>query len=78
MFKRGISIALVKRAISEGETIKVYADDKPFPSKLNLLSEGDLNLHVVYAEDSVNKSYIIITAYYPDPAIWDKGFKIKK
>ena len=78
IFKRAISIAIVKRAVLEGETIKVYEDDRPYPSKLNLLSEGDLYLHVVFAEDSVNNSYIVITAYYPDPVLWDAGFKIKK
>jgi len=36
MFKRNISVEQVKYAILNGEEIRSYPDDKPYPSKLLL------------------------------------------
>jgi hypothetical protein len=78
MFKRNISVNLVKHAIMHGEEIKTYPDDKPYPSKLLLIFENKLPLHVVIAENSDNKEIIVITAYIPEVDSWHTDFKSKK
>jgi len=74
---RGIYIADIKNCIMTGEIIRQYEDDKPFPSCLLLgLDIGKKRLHVVV---SLNEGFVhVITAYYPDPEIWDADFKTKK
>ena len=78
IFKRDISIDLIKLAISEGELIKDYPDDKPYPSKLLLYFQSGMPLHIVIAENKVDNQIILITAYIPDVEIWDSDFKTKK
>ena len=78
MFKRNISVEQVKLTIIQGEEIKLYPDDKPYPSKLLLFIENDVPLHVVTAENVHNNEIIIITAYIPEPDIWTEDFKTKR
>lgn len=78
IFKRNISIEYIKKTVLEGETIKAYDSDTPYPSKLNLLIQNNIPLHVVFAINMIEKQYIIITAYHPDSDIWDTDFKTKK
>lgn len=74
---RGIHFADVKNCIMTGDIIRQYEDDTPFPSCLLLgLDIGNRRLHVVV---SLNEGYVhIITAYYPDPEIWNEDFKTKR
>jgi hypothetical protein len=63
-----------------GETIESYANDKPFPSFLNLgWATGMVNypIHVVAAKDNEERIHII-TAYKPSSFRWDTSFKIRK
>ena len=78
MFKRDISIEQVKYAIINGEEIRSYPDDKPYPGKLLLAFENDLPLHVVIAQNSAENKNIVITAYYPDSNIWIENFKTRR
>lgn len=78
MFKRKISIERVKHAIENGEEIKNYPDDKPYPSVLVLAYKNELPLHVVIAKNYDEHKNIIITAYYPDPVIWAEDFKTRR
>ena len=65
---------VIKRC--NGEIIKQYEDDKPFPSCLLLgMSVNDRYLHVV-ASDTINLH--IITAYYPNVDEWEPDFKTRK
>lgn len=77
MFERSISKEDVRHVIDNGEIIREYLDDKPFPSRLMLGWRGNRPLHVVAADDDIDQT-IIITAYEPDPAIWEPDFKNKK
>ena len=75
MEERGINRPLILRAIMQGEIIKQYLDDKPYPSCL-ISCTNDALLHVVLSV-SDSKVYII-TAYIPDEVIWNPDFKSKK
>ena len=77
MFERRISVDDVRTAITHGEAIQTYPDDKPYPSRLLLGWIGARPLHVVVAEDSEDGILIVVTAYEPDPIQWDAGFKRK-
>ena len=74
---RGISVADIINAIAYGEIIRKYEDDLPLPSCLVLGKSLNGNpIHVVISHD--NEFIYLITAYYPDPELWDEGFKNKK
>ena len=77
LIERGINAKDIISGIDTGEVIKQYEDDLPFPSCLLMgYSEKNKPLHIVVSYDG---EYIhLITAYYPNPDIWDNGFKIKK
>lgn len=55
-----------------------YPEEQPYPSRLVLGYVNDRPIHVVVAEDKSNDRCIIITAYEPDPALWESGFERKK
>lgn len=75
--ERSIKVDDIEKAIMTGEIIKQYPDDKPFPSCLILgISTKNKYLHVVVGSDGNYLS--IITAYYPDPKLWNADFKSKK
>ena len=78
MFKRNISVDQVKQVIEIGETIADYPTDKPYPSCLMFAYTGNRPIHIVVGNDEENSRCIIITAYEPDPTIWEPGFKLKR
>ncbi len=58
-------------SVLHGEIIKVYPNDKPYPSCLifgNTFS-GD-PVHSVWAYNRQNKWAVVITVYRPDPELW--------
>ena len=73
MFERAITPTQVKEAILKGETIESYPDDLPCPSRL-MLWRSIPPLHVVVAQDLESRTRIVITAYYPDAALWSEDF----
>lgn len=77
MFKRNIQITEVELVLNSGIIIQNYPDDKPFPSCLILGFADGKPIHLVVAFNKPEASCIIVTAYQPDPKIWDKDFKIK-
>ena len=73
---RKISIQDIYSAIGNGETIKQYPDDKPYPSCLVLgFTSQNKPLHFVCSIG--NNTLYLITAYYPDEEQWDDSFKFK-
>lgn len=72
MAQRKISVSDVRTIINEGTVIKEYTDDMPYPSKLVLGFLGLRPIHVVYSE--LEAVIIIISAYEPDPEMWEPGF----
>lgn len=77
LVERGISVNDIIRCIDTGEIIKQYEDDKPFPSCLILgVAIDEEYIHVVVSHDS--EWIYLITAYHPDPDVWDPDFKTRK
>lgn len=77
LIERGISVNDIIRCIDTGEIIKQYENDKPFPSCLILGASIDGEyIHVVVSHDS--EWIYLITAYYPDPDIWEADFKTRR
>jgi hypothetical protein len=73
LYERGISYDSVIAAIRNGEIIKEYPDDYPFPSCL-ISAAGPL--HVVCGLG--NGQVFIITSYTPDSGMWEPDYKTRK
>ena len=78
MFERGLSVEDVRAVLASGETIADYPDDTPYPSRLVLGFQGARALHVVAAYNAIDDETIIVTAYEPDPGVWEADFRRKK
>ncbi len=78
MFERGITIVSVKNALSYGEVVEDYPDDRPYPSALILGFVEDDPLHVVVAYDSLSQYCMVITAYNPDTEHFEDDFRTRK
>jgi Domain of unknown function (DUF4258) len=78
MFARRISDADVEIAINRGTIIESYPDDTPFASYLVLDCIDACPIHVVYSIDESTNIIYVITAYNPDPGIWENNFSVRK
>ncbi|MEO5673794.1 MAG: DUF4258 domain-containing protein [Chitinophagales bacterium] len=78
MFARSVTLEEVKEAITNGEIIKSYPEDIPYPSFLLLKIVDEKVLHVVVAKNPGDDSCILITVYEPDEKIWSDDFKSKR
>jgi hypothetical protein len=77
MFERGISDEDIREILSAGETIAHYPDDRPYPSQLLLGWIDNKPTHILTAETD-NGETIIVTAYHPEPTLWEDNFKRKR
>ncbi|MCF6209531.1 MAG: DUF4258 domain-containing protein [Gammaproteobacteria bacterium] len=77
MFQRDIKRQEVTDIVTRGETVASYPDDRPHPSFLLLGFAAEKPVHVVLAQNKIDGSCIIITAYIPDGALWSNGFKTR-
>jgi hypothetical protein len=58
-------------SVSNGEIIKLYSDDKPYPSCLLLgKNYSDEPIHSVWGYNKQNGWAILITVYRPDQSLW--------
>jgi hypothetical protein len=78
MFEWKINSEEVATVLSIGEVIMEYPADKPFESRLMLGFPGGRPLHVVAALDPCTGTCHVITAYVPDPAIWQPDFRTRR
>ncbi len=78
MFERKITQEHIKSIIETGEVIRTYVEDKPYPSRLILGWIDKRPIHVVVAENTDAQQEIVITAYEPEPKLWESDFKRKK
>ena len=77
LYERHISIDDIVKGISSGEIINQYEDDKPLPSCLILgFYVKTQYIHIVVSCDT--DFIYLITAYFPDPEIWENDFKTRK
>ena len=78
MFERRISDEDVQHVLETGEVIEEYPDDHPYPSRLVLGIREGRPLHVVAAEHAAAGEIIVITAYEPDPTLWEPDLRTRK
>ncbi len=77
LYERNISIDDIVNGINTGEIIKQYPDDKLLPSCLILGSSVKSEyIHIVVSCDT--DFIYLITAYFPNPEIWEDDFKTRK
>ena len=77
MKDRNIKFADVRMAILSGEIIEQDLKDVPNPSVLILgYARDNKPLHVAVGVD--NAKLVLITAYFPAPAIWEDDYKTRK
>jgi hypothetical protein len=76
IFQRGLTLQAVAQALAQGEVITHYPDDQPYPSKLMLGWDAGVPVHVVAALTEQGDT-VVITAYVPEPSLWDETFKRK-
>ena len=73
----GITRMEIKEAIQDGEILKSYHQDKPFPSCL-IYSINKEPLHVVVAFDPDAEICHVITAYRPDGKHFKMDLKTRR
>jgi len=78
MFERSIGRSEIRDVVAHGEVIAEYPDDKPLPSCLLLGVPGGRALHVVVAKEGEGAHVIVVTAYEPDPSLWEDGFRRRR
>jgi hypothetical protein len=62
----------VYEAVCNGEIIKSYFDDTPYPSILIFgTTDNDRPLHTVCAYNQAEDQVIVVTVYHPDPDLWE-------
>ncbi len=61
----------VYEAVSGGEVIEEYIEDKPYPGVLIFgKTMAERPLHIVCAYNKEENLAIIITVYHPNPELW--------
>lgn len=78
MFSRKIAVDEVRDGVENGEIIKSYPDDRPYPSFLILHYINERPLHIVAAKEEARSKVHIITAYIPSLNIWKEDFRNRK
>lgn len=78
MFERSISTNDIETVLRTGVTVNDYPSDTPYPSELRLGFVDDDPIHVNVAFDRESERCHIITAYRPDPLLWEMDFKRRK
>lgn len=78
MFSRHISPEDVRAVVERGETIATYPEDQPFPSSLRLGYVNERAVHVVIGYDVETDTGHIITAYVPNPDLWQQDMRTRK
>ncbi len=78
MFERAIQKQHVIEAVRFGSVLDEYPDDEPFPSFLLLGPVRTRPLHVVVAVEARSKTCYIVTAYVPDPEVWEDDLTTRR
>jgi len=61
-----------------GERIRDYTEDRPFPSALFLGYISGKPLHVVAACDEIENEAFVITAYEPSLDVFESDYRTRK
>ena len=76
--ERAISQQAVREVLLNGERIRDYTEDKPFPSALFLGYVAAKPLHVVAACDQTSRQVFVITAYEPSLDVFESDYRTKR
>lgn len=76
MFQRGLSTAAIEHVLKSGQVVASYPEDQPYPSFLMLGWSEKTPIHVVAASTETGDT-VVITAYIPEPSVWDSTFSRK-
>lgn len=78
MFVRRISQSDVQAVVAYGEVIEENPDDTPFPSYLLFDFVKGRPFHVVFSYDESTDTGYVVTAYIPDPNLWQNDFRTRR
>jgi hypothetical protein len=78
MLQGRIGESAIRKGIETGEVIATFPKDQPYPSRLLLGWSEGLPLHVLIAENSIDREMIVITVYQPDPDLWEPDFRKRR
>ncbi|MBM2816145.1 MAG: hypothetical protein HW421_2907 [Ignavibacteria bacterium] len=78
MLEQDITIEKGINCIIDGEVIRVYLEDRPYPSALFLRIDDFLPLHVIASYNDKAQITYIITAYNPSTEYYYDDFKTRK
>lgn len=76
--ERGFKAVDIERVVREGEIIREYEDDRPWPSYLVRGRIGERVVHVVVARNSLDATCVAVTAYEPAAADWETELRTPK
>ena len=78
MFERELNEPDIATVIGNGDVIREYPDDRPYPSTLMLGFKGSTPVHVVVAKDGKDGTCYVITVYVPDSTLWSPDFRKRR
>ena len=78
IFEREFGKDDVVSVLDHGEVIDSYPEDRPYPSYLLLGFPRGEPLHVVAGIDESAETAVVVTAYVPDPQLWDEDFRSRR
>src|SRR2546428_1863211 len=76
--ERGIQQETVREVLLNGERIRDYVEDRPFPSALFLGYVSDKPLHVLAACDEIERQAFVITAYKPSLDVFESDYRTRR
>lgn len=78
MEQRGLSTEDIRQALDNGEDIESRPDEHPYPARLVLGLCRIGHIHVAVRDNIEDDEIIVETAYLPDPALWEPGFRKRR
>jgi hypothetical protein len=75
---RFIGREAILQSHSSYEILEEYQEDKYFPSYLVRSAYGNDIIHIVFAADREADNVRIVTAYFPNPAEWERDFRTRR
>ena len=70
--------SITQDEVENGITIAEYPNDTPYPSKLLFFTSSIRTIHIVTAYNPEENKHIIITAYIPNPDLWNEDFTSRR
>jgi hypothetical protein len=78
MEERGLTTEDIRQALDNGEDIESRPDEEPYPARLVLGLCRLGSIHIAVRDNIEDDEIIVETAYLPDPALWEPGFRTRR